>query len=52
LDEVEKAVKGEASSGQPDARAVQPYLTHKLARTLNAGLTLTSGEGFVELAAG
>lgn len=51
LDEVEKAVRGEASS-QPDARGVQPFLTHKLARSLNAGLTLTAGEGFVELAAG
>jgi histidine phosphotransferase ChpT len=51
LEEVEKAVRGEASS-QPDARGVQPFLTHKLARALNAGLTLTPGEGFVELAAG
>lgn len=52
LDDVEKAVRGEPGSGQPDARGVQPFLTHKLARTLNAGLTLSSGEGFVELAAG
>ena len=52
LEEIEKAVRGEASSGQPDARGVQPFLTHKLARSLNAGLTLTSGEGFVDLAAG
>jgi histidine phosphotransferase ChpT len=52
LDEVEKAVRGEANSAQPDARGVQPLLAHKLARALNAGLTLSSGEGFVELAAG
>lgn len=52
LEEVEKAVRGEANSAQPDARGVQPFLTHKLARSLNAGLTLTAGEGFVELAAG
>jgi histidine phosphotransferase ChpT len=52
LEEVEKALRGDVNSGQPDARGVQPYLTHKLARSLNAGLTLTGGEGFVELAAG
>jgi histidine phosphotransferase ChpT len=51
LEEVEKAVRGEVSSS-PDARGVQPFLTHKLARELNAGLTLTSGEGFVDVAAG
>jgi len=51
LEEGEKAVRGEVSSG-PDARGVQPFLTHKLARELNAGLTLTSGEGFVDIAAG
>jgi histidine phosphotransferase ChpT len=52
LEEIEKAVRGDASSGQPDARGVQPFLTHKLARSLNAGLTLTAGEGFVDLVAG
>jgi len=52
LEEVEKAVRGEANSGATDARGVQPFLTHKLARVLNAGLTLTAGEGFVEIAAG
>jgi len=52
LEEVEKAVRGEANSGATDARGVQPFLTHKLARTLNAGLTLTAGEGSVEIAAG
>jgi histidine phosphotransferase ChpT len=52
LEEVEKAVRGEANSGATDARGVQPFLTHKLARSLNAGLTLTAGEGFVEIAAG
>ncbi|HWA88696.1 MAG TPA: histidine phosphotransferase family protein [Rhizomicrobium sp.] len=52
LDEVEKAVRGEANSGATDARGVQPFLTHKLARSLNAGLTLTVGEGAVEVAAG
>ena len=52
LEDVEKAIKGDVNSGQPDARGVQPFLTHKLARTLNAGLTITAGEGQVELAAG
>ena len=51
-EEVAKAVRGEAASGQPDARGVQPFLTHKLARSLNAGLTLTADEGFVDLTAG
>jgi histidine phosphotransferase ChpT len=50
-EEVEKAVRGEASTSH-DARGVQPFLTHKLARSLNAGLTLTSGENTVELVAG
>lgn len=52
LDEVEKAVRGEANAGAHDARGVQPFLTHKLARALNAGLTLTAGEGVVEIVAG
>lgn len=52
LEEVEKAVRGEANSGATDARGVQPFLTHKLARSLNAGFTLTAGEGTVEIAAG
>src|SRR6201996_5001323 len=44
LEEVEKAVRGEANSGATDARGVQPFLTHKLARALNAGFTLTAGD--------
>jgi histidine phosphotransferase ChpT len=52
LDDVEKAVRGEANAGPIDARAIQPFLMHKLARGLNAGLTLTAREGGVELAAG
>ena len=52
LDEVANAVRGEAADGHLDARGIQPYLTHKLSRDLNAGLTLTSREGVVELAAG
>ncbi|HTP77759.1 MAG TPA: histidine phosphotransferase family protein [Rhizomicrobium sp.] len=52
LDEVQKAVRGEATDGHLDARGIQPYLTHRLARSLNAGLTLTAADGSVELAAG
>ena len=52
LEEVQKAVRGEAAEGHFDARGIQPYLTHRLARSLNAGLTLTAREGVVELAAG
>ncbi len=50
LEEVANAVRGEEA--HLDARAIQPYLTHKLSRDLNAGLTLTAREGAVELAAG
>jgi len=50
-EDVEKAVRGEASSSH-DARGVQPFLTHKLARSVNAGLTLTAAENSVELVAG
>ena len=50
-EDVEKAVRGEAENSH-DARGVQPFLTHKLARSLNAGLTLSAGENSVDLAAG
>ncbi len=51
LEETERAVRGEPSN-QPDARVVQPYLAHKLARVLNAGLTLTAADGAVDVVAG
>jgi histidine phosphotransferase ChpT len=51
LEEVERAVRGEAN-GSLDGRSIQPYLTHKLARTLNAGLTLSIRENEIELVAG
>jgi histidine phosphotransferase ChpT len=50
LDDVATAVRGEES--HLDARGIQPFLTHKLSRDLNAGLTLTAREGAVEIAAG
>jgi histidine phosphotransferase ChpT len=49
-EEVANAVRGEEA--HLDARGIQPYLTHKLSRDLNAGLTLTASEGKVEIAAG
>lgn len=52
LDEVGNAVRGEAQQSHLDARGIQPYLTHKLSRDLNAGLTLTQREGVVEIHAG
>ena len=51
LEEVEKAALGEPSAAL-DGRSIQAYLTHKLARGLNAGLTLSSRDGTVELVAG
>jgi histidine phosphotransferase ChpT len=51
LEEVEKAVRGEPNAAV-DSRSIQPYLTHKLARGLNAGLTLASHDNEVELVAG
>lgn len=49
-DEVARALRGEAAVG--DARGVQPALTWRLARGVNAGLTVAVQEGRVELVAG
>jgi histidine phosphotransferase ChpT len=51
-EEIERMLRGETLSGPVDARGVQPFLTHKLSRSVNAGLVLSQGEGFVELIAG
>jgi len=51
LEDVEKAMRGEIGAAL-DGRSVQAYLTHKLARGLNAGLTLSAREGQIELVAG
>jgi histidine phosphotransferase ChpT len=51
LDEVEKALKGEPA-GPLDGRSIQPFLIYKLARMLNAGLTLTCSEGVIDITAG
>jgi len=49
-EDVERALKGEIS--EHDARGVQPVLTFRLAKGINAGLTITPHEGRVELVAG
>lgn len=51
LPEVEKALMGEPS-GPLDGRSVQAFLTYRIARNLNAGLTFQPCEGGVELTAG
>jgi len=51
LEDVEKAVRGEPNGGL-DGRSIQAFLTHKLARGLNAGLTVSLSESMVELVAG
>ncbi len=51
-EDVEKSLRGEQNDGSLDARGIQPYLTHKLSRSVNAGLTITPGETSVELVAG
>ena len=51
-EEVGKSIRGEQNDADLDARGIQPFLTHKLSRTVNAGLTIMAGETSVELAAG
>ena len=47
-EDVQQSIKGEALN--VDARHVQPFLTHKLSRAVNAVLKVVPGEGFVEIA--
>ncbi len=49
-EEVALALKGEATN--VDARHVQPFLAHKLSRSVNATLTIVPTDGMVELTAG
>ena len=49
-EDVDRALKGEAP--HVDARHVQPYLAHKLARAVGANLSLTPVDGAVELVGG
>jgi histidine phosphotransferase ChpT len=48
--EVAQALKGEAVN--VDARHVQPFLTHKLSRSVNTALSIVPMDGVVELKAG
>jgi histidine phosphotransferase ChpT len=49
-EDVDRAIKGEALN--VDARHVQPFLTYKLSRTVNAALTLMPMDGAVEIVGG
>lgn len=49
-EDVDRALRGEIL--EHDARGVQPVLTFRLAKGINAGLTITPREGRVELVAG
>jgi histidine phosphotransferase ChpT len=51
-EEVAQILKGEQVQGPVDARAIQPHLTYRLSRTVNAGLAVTAGEGSVVITAG
>lgn len=49
-EDMDKAVRGEAAD--VDARHVQPFLTYRLARTVNAGLVVRALDGAVEITGG
>ena len=49
-EDVDRSIRGESLN--VDARHVQPFLTYKLSRSVNAALTVTPLEAAVELAAG
>ena len=51
-EDVQHLLRGEATLSAVDARGVQPFLTYKVSRTVNAGLVLDQGDNFVELVAG
>ncbi len=52
-EEVGRSIRGEAQMEAVDARGIQPYLTHRLSRTVNAGLTIAlADDGAVELTSG
>jgi histidine phosphotransferase ChpT len=51
MPDAQHALLGEPG-GSLDGRSIQPYLTHQLARTINAGLTTSTSEGEVRFVAG
>jgi histidine phosphotransferase ChpT len=51
-DEVVRSLKGESQPGVLDARGIQPFLTGRLSRSVDAGLAIALKDGVVELVAG
>jgi len=49
--EAERTLLGEPA-GPLDGRSIQPYLTYQLAKTINAGLSVTAAPGEVRFTAG
>ena len=52
LEEVDRALHGDANHAPVDARGIQPYLTFKIAHGLGTRLRLSTREGAIEVAAG
>lgn len=52
VEDTERALRGDETQSSYDARHIQPALTYRLAKGVNAGLTVTALEGRVEIAAG
>ena len=51
-EDVERSIRGESQPETLDARGIQPFLTHRLSRTVNAGLSIVLKDAVVELTAG
>jgi len=51
-EEVERMLRGEQIQGPVDARAIQPHLTYKLSRAVNAALAIRIADGTVEITGG
>jgi histidine phosphotransferase ChpT len=51
-EEVERTLRGEQIQGPVDARAIQPHLTYRLSRAVNAALAVKVAEGSVTITGG
>ena len=51
-EDVERTLKGEHIQSPVDARGIQPQLTYRLSRAVNAALAVKAGEGSVEITGG
>src|SRR5215469_10516197 len=51
-EEVERTLRGEQLQGPLDAKGIQPHLTYKLSRAVNAALAVKVAEGTVEITGG